>query len=80
VVIVATGGLPQNPPLEAGDELATSSWDVLSGAVRPGAEVLVYDDGGGHAGDERGRGAGARRGAGSNWSAPSASSRPISAD
>ncbi len=50
VVVVATGGLPQNPPMEAGDALATSSWDVLSGAVRPGAEVLVYDDGGGHAG------------------------------
>ncbi|WP_209425375.1 FAD-dependent oxidoreductase [Pararhodobacter sp. SW119] len=50
VVIIATGGLPQNPPLEAGDDLATSSWDVLSGGVRPGAEVLVYDDGGGHAG------------------------------
>ena len=50
VVIIATGGLPQSPPLEAGDALTTSSWDVLSGAVRPGAEVLVYDDGGGHAG------------------------------
>jgi N-methyl-L-proline demethylase len=50
VVVIATGGLPQNPPLDGGDELATSSWDVLSGAVRPGAEVLVYDDGGGHAG------------------------------
>ena len=51
VVIIATGGLPQSPPLEAGDAaLAASSWDVLSGAVRPGAEVLVYDDGGGHAG------------------------------
>jgi N-methyl-L-proline demethylase len=50
VVVIATGGLPQPPPLEAGADLATSSWDVLSGAVRPGAEVLVYDDGGGHAG------------------------------
>jgi N-methyl-L-proline demethylase len=50
VVVIATGGLPQSPPLEVGAELATSSWDVLSGAVRPGADVLVYDDGGGHAG------------------------------
>ncbi len=50
VVVIATGGLPQSPPLEAGEDLATSSWDVLSGAARPGAEVLVYDDGGGHAG------------------------------
>src|SRR5690606_19481313 len=26
VVVVATGGLPQNPPLEAGGDLVTSSW------------------------------------------------------
>lgn len=50
VVVVATGGLPQTPPLEQGEDLATSSWDVLSGAVRPAAAVLVYDDGGGHPG------------------------------
>ncbi len=50
MVVIATGGLPQNPPLDAGDELAVSSWDILSGAVAPGAEVLLYDDGGGHAG------------------------------
>jgi 2,4-dienoyl-CoA reductase-like NADH-dependent reductase (Old Yellow Enzyme family)/thioredoxin reductase len=50
VVVVATGGLPQNPPLEAGDEFVTSSWDILSGAVKPGSEVLLYDDNGGHQG------------------------------
>ena len=50
VVIVATGGMPQNPPLDAGDDLVTSSWDILSGAVKPGEHVLFYDDNGGHQG------------------------------
>lgn len=50
VVIVATGGLPQNPPLEAGDELVTSSWDIVAGAVKPAENVLLYDDNGGHQG------------------------------
>jgi NADPH-dependent 2,4-dienoyl-CoA reductase/sulfur reductase-like enzyme len=50
VVIVATGGLPQNPPLDAGDELVTSSWDIISGAVKPAESVLLYDDNGGHQG------------------------------
>ncbi|MBU2105759.1 MAG: NADH:flavin oxidoreductase [Alphaproteobacteria bacterium] len=50
VVIVATGGLPQNPPLSAGDDLVTSSWDIIAGAVKPAENVLVYDDNGGHQG------------------------------
>jgi len=50
VVIVATGGLPQNPPLDAGDDLVVSSWDILSGSVKPGEHVLLYDDNGGHQG------------------------------
>lgn len=50
IVVIATGGLPQTPPLEAGDELVTSSWDILSGAVKPAATVLLYDDNGGHQG------------------------------
>jgi 2,4-dienoyl-CoA reductase-like NADH-dependent reductase (Old Yellow Enzyme family) len=50
VVIVAAGGLPQNPPLETGDDLVISSWDVLSGAVKPAEHVLLYDDNGGHQG------------------------------
>ncbi|ESR23753.1 NADH:flavin oxidoreductase [Lutibaculum baratangense] len=48
VVVVATGGLPQTPPLEAGGELVVSSWEVISGEVRPQGKVLVYDDNGGH--------------------------------
>jgi 2,4-dienoyl-CoA reductase-like NADH-dependent reductase (Old Yellow Enzyme family)/thioredoxin reductase len=50
VVIVATGGLPQSPPLEEGGGLVTSSWDIVSGAVKPAETVLVYDDNGGHQG------------------------------
>ncbi|MGO4843344.1 N-methylproline demethylase, partial [Rhizobiaceae sp. 2RAB30] len=50
VVVIATGGLPQSPPLETGQDLVVSSWDILSGAVRPGERVLLYDDNGGHQG------------------------------
>ena len=50
IVVIATGGLPQNPPLAAGDELVTSSWDIVSGAVKPAETVLLYDDNGGHQG------------------------------
>ncbi len=50
VAIIATGGIPQTPKMSAGAELATSSWDILSGAVKPGAEVLLFDDNGAHPG------------------------------
>ncbi|PWK75485.1 NADH:flavin oxidoreductase [Aminobacter sp. AP02] len=49
-VVIATGGLPQNPPLDAGDELVTSSWDIIAGSVKPAQDVLLYDDNGGHQG------------------------------
>ncbi len=52
LVIVATGGLPQTPPLEAGGELTVSSWDILSGDAKPAEEVLLYDDNGQHPGLE----------------------------
>ena len=42
VVVVATGGLPQNPPLTAGDNLVTSSWDIMAGSVKPAENVLLY--------------------------------------
>ncbi len=50
VVIVATGGLPHTDVLAHGNELVVSSWDIISGDVKPGANVLVYDDAGDHAG------------------------------
>ncbi|MFZ5675325.1 MAG: FAD-dependent oxidoreductase [Pseudomonadota bacterium] len=50
VVIVATGGLPQNVTIEEGADLAASSWDILSGDVKPAEDVLLYDDNGAHPG------------------------------
>ncbi|WP_169569949.1 NADH:flavin oxidoreductase [Sneathiella limimaris] len=49
VVIIATGGLPHTDILVSGNELVVSSWDIISGDVRPGSDVLVYDDAGDHA-------------------------------
>jgi NADPH-dependent 2,4-dienoyl-CoA reductase/sulfur reductase-like enzyme len=50
VVIIATGGLPNTQFLEAGNELVTPSWDILSGDARIGHEVLLFDDNGGYPG------------------------------
>jgi len=50
VVIVATGGLPHTEVLSKGNELVVSSWDIISGDVKPGTNVLVFDDAGDHAG------------------------------
>lgn len=49
VVIVATGGLPHVDVLSEGNDLAVSSWDILSGDVKPGRNVLIFDDAGDHA-------------------------------
>ena len=49
-VIIATGGLPHTEVLEAGNELVCSAWDILSGDVKAGSNVLVFDDAGDHAG------------------------------
>ncbi|MCW2550217.1 MAG: NADH:flavin oxidoreductase/NADH oxidase, partial [Mycobacterium sp.] len=53
IVIVATGGnshTGENPHWNVGAGLAVSSWDILSGKVAPGKNVLVYDGIGAHAG------------------------------
>ena len=50
IAIIATGGLPQSPPLAEGDALTVSSWDILSGDAKIAEEVLLYDDNGGHPG------------------------------
>ncbi len=50
VVVVATGGLPDTSFLDAGADLVTTSWDLLSGSTKPAGTVLLYDDEGGHAG------------------------------
>ncbi|WP_275789237.1 NADH:flavin oxidoreductase [Pararhizobium gei] len=50
LVVVATGGIAQNPALESGDDLVVSSWDIIAGAIRPEGPVLLYDDNGAHTG------------------------------
>lgn len=50
VVILATGGLPHTEVLSTGNDLVVSSWDIISGDVKPGSNVLVYDDAGDNAG------------------------------
>jgi 2,4-dienoyl-CoA reductase-like NADH-dependent reductase (Old Yellow Enzyme family)/thioredoxin reductase len=49
-VIIATGGMPHTEILREGNDLVVSAWDIISGDVRPGSNVLIYDDAGDHAG------------------------------
>jgi 2,4-dienoyl-CoA reductase-like NADH-dependent reductase (Old Yellow Enzyme family)/thioredoxin reductase len=49
VVIIATGGLPHTEVLSSGNELVDSTWDIISGAIKPGKNVLLFDDAGDHA-------------------------------
>lgn len=48
VVIIATGGLPHTEILGKGNDLVVSSWDIIAGDVKPGRDVLIYDDAGDH--------------------------------
>jgi 2,4-dienoyl-CoA reductase-like NADH-dependent reductase (Old Yellow Enzyme family) len=50
LVIVATGGLPNTSFLEDGEQLITTTWDILAGQVPPGEEVLLFDDNAAHPG------------------------------
>jgi len=52
VVIVATGGLPNVELFESGREqdLVTTTWDIIAGDVKPGQNVLIYDESGDHPG------------------------------
>ena len=47
-VIIATGGMPHTEVLSEGNDLVVSTWDILSGDVQPGSNVLVFDDAGDH--------------------------------
>lgn len=49
VVVIATGGMPTTAVLSRGNDLVVSTWDILSGDVKPGSNVLLYDDAGDHA-------------------------------
>jgi NADPH-dependent 2,4-dienoyl-CoA reductase/sulfur reductase-like enzyme len=48
VAIIATGGLPTRDILTSGNDLVVTAWDILSGDVKPGTNVLLYDDAGDH--------------------------------
>jgi len=52
VVIVATGGIAHTMLFETDTDLplAVTSWDILSGDVAPGSDILIYDEAGDHAG------------------------------
>ncbi|MFT4149766.1 MAG: NADH:flavin oxidoreductase [Paracoccaceae bacterium] len=49
-VVVATGGLPNLDLLSEGQDLAITSWDILSNSVAPARSVIVIDNNGGHSG------------------------------
>ncbi len=48
IVLIATGGIPDTTLDQGGGELGVSSWDLLSGAIQPAENVLVYDETGSH--------------------------------
>jgi 2,4-dienoyl-CoA reductase-like NADH-dependent reductase (Old Yellow Enzyme family)/thioredoxin reductase len=47
VVILATGGKPSRGGIK-GEELANTTWDMLTGAVNPAENILIYDGTGQH--------------------------------
>jgi 2,4-dienoyl-CoA reductase-like NADH-dependent reductase (Old Yellow Enzyme family)/thioredoxin reductase len=49
VAIVATGGLPHTEVMKSGNDFVVSTWDIISGHVKPGSNVLLFDDAGDHA-------------------------------
>jgi 2,4-dienoyl-CoA reductase-like NADH-dependent reductase (Old Yellow Enzyme family)/thioredoxin reductase len=52
LVIIATGGMANIQLYETYEDLnhAVSSWDIISGDVKPAQSVLIYDEAGDHAG------------------------------
>lgn len=50
VVIIATGGLPNIELFESGSDakLVETSWDMITGDVKPADDVLIYDESGDH--------------------------------
>jgi N-methyl-L-proline demethylase len=40
--------MPEKDVLAFGNDLTVSAWDILSGDVKPGSNVLLYDDAGDH--------------------------------
>ncbi|NND22856.1 MAG: NADH:flavin oxidoreductase [Silicimonas sp.] len=50
VVIVATGAMARTEIFPRGNDLVVSTWDIISGDIKPGGHVLLFDDAGDHAG------------------------------
>ena len=50
IIIIATGGIPNTEILEDGNELACSSWDIISGLVNIEDDVILFDDNGAYPG------------------------------
>ncbi len=49
VVIIATGGMPNTELFEGGEQAdVVTSWDIISGDVKPSENVLIYDEAGDH--------------------------------
>lgn len=49
IVVVATGGMPAEAPIPGAGH-AVSSWEILSGDVKPGSNVLIWDEAADYAG------------------------------
>lgn len=52
IVIIATGGLPNTELFESKEDAQNiiTSWDIISGDVKPAENVLIYDESGDHPG------------------------------
>ncbi len=50
VIIIATGGQPDDEVLDSGNELTISSWDIISGDAQVSSDVMLFDDGANHSG------------------------------
>jgi len=50
VVIIATGGLPNIELFESGEDakLVETSWDMITGDIKPADDILIYDESGDH--------------------------------
>ena len=50
VIIIATGGIPNNYILENGNDLTCTTWDIISGSVNVEDDVILFDDNGAYPG------------------------------
>ena len=49
IVVLATGGIANTDIVKHGQDLAVTTWDILSGDAKPGENVLIYDETGDYA-------------------------------